>query len=31
MDWTRHSPEELQGMLASLDRLHAEGLYLIQD
>ena len=30
-DWTRHSPEELQGMLAGLARLRAEGRDLVLD
>lgn len=30
-DWTRHSPEELQGMLASLAQLRAQGLDVVQD
>ena len=30
-DWTRHSAEELQGMLASLARLRAEGQDLVLD
>jgi hypothetical protein len=30
-DWTRHTEDELQGMLASLARLRAQGLDLVQD
>lgn len=30
-DWTRHSPEELQGMLAGLAGLRAQGLDLVLD
>lgn len=30
-DWTRHTPDELQAMLASLARLRAQGLDLVQD
>ncbi len=30
-DWARHSPEELEGMLASLARLRDQGLDLVQD
>jgi hypothetical protein len=30
-DWTRHTQEELQGMLASLARLRADGLDVVHD
>ena len=30
-DWTRHSPEEVQGMLAGLARLRAQGLDIVLD
>lgn len=30
-NWTRHTPEELQGMLTSLDRLRADGLDVVHD